>query len=592
MASGIFKLTRKLNANEIAFDGRIVWSSESNGTKKNSSKVTAELQLMKPNKATTTGTWIGSFTVGAKTVDVSKYQAVGADWVTIATITTTVTHLADGTGTCYLQAKIDGPSATSVKGTSVRGSKTVQLDKIARFATIISGEDFTDEGNPTIKYSNPAGSAVSSLKACISLTGEHADVPYRDIPVDGNTYTFNLTDAERNTLRNATPNSNTMQVMFVVRSAIGDQHDTDNVKATMRIVNANPIASITIEDTNTETINLTGDTRRLIALHSVAAVRMRATTKKGATLPVDGIKVINGKSVLISDGSAEHYFSPVTFNEITYEVTDSRGNTTKGVVDDVVVLPYINPTVVVKNSMPDGNGNMTLVATGRAYMGPFAQGGPDEQPIIRYRYRTSSGTYPAWRTFSNVTWVGNNFTATEQITGLDYTKRYIFQAAVEDSLHAYPGIISASKSIIARPVFDWGENDLKFNVPVYDQTGELIGNTAEEWQNPPMIAGTQYGTRERHLGKRVYVKIVELGDLPNSSIKVVSFNTAQDVRTVSFEIFARATNDDIIQMFPLARTSDGTITARANVTDYSVEVKTFADLSNYTGFAKIKYTKG
>ena len=171
MASGIFKLTRTLNADEIAFDGRIVWSSESNGTKKNSSKVTAELQLMKPNKATTTGTWTGSFTVGAKTVDVSKYQAVGADWVTIATITTTVSHKADGAGTCYLQAKIDGPSATSVRGTSVSGSETVQLDKIARFATIISGEDFTDEGNPTIKYSNPAGSAVSSLKACISLDG-------------------------------------------------------------------------------------------------------------------------------------------------------------------------------------------------------------------------------------------------------------------------------------------------------------------------------------------------------------------------------------------------------------------------------------
>ena len=590
MASGIFKLTRKLNANEIAFDGRIVWSSESNGTKKNSSKVTAELQLMKPNKATTTGTWTGSFTVGAKTVDVSKYQAVGADWVTIETITTTVSHKADGAGTCYLHAKIDGPSATSVRGTSVSGSETVQLDKIARFATIISGEDFTDEGNPTIKYYNPAGSAVSSLKACISLDGTKADVPYRDIPVDGNTYTFNLTDAERNTLRNATPNSNTMQVMFVVRSVIGDQHDTDNVKATMRIVNANPIASITIADTNSETINLTGNSKHLIALHSVAKVRMSATPQKSATLPVDGIKVINGKSVLISGGSAEPFFSPITLDDITYEVTDSRGNTAKGFVDDVIVLPYINPTVAVKNSMPDGNGNMTLVATGKAYAGPF--GSTENSITIRYRYRTSSGTHPAWRTFSNVTWVGNNFTATEQITGLDYTKRYIFQAAVEDSLHAYPGVISKSQTIKARPVFDWGENDFKFNVPVYDQTGELIGNTAEEWQNPPLVSATQYGTRERHLGKRVYVKLVDLGSLPNTSTKAVSYNTMQDVRAFSFEVFARASSDDIIQSFPLARTSDGTITARANVTDYSVEVKTFSDLSHYTGFAKIKYTKG
>ena len=63
------------------------------------------------------------------------------------------------------------------------------------------------------------------------------------------------------------------------------------------------------------------------------------------------------------------------------------------------------------------------------------------------------------------------------------------------------------------------------------------------------------------------------------------------MKAFAFEVFARASSDDIIQVFPLARTSDGAITARANVTDYSVEIKTFADLSHYTGFAKIKYTK-
>lgn len=585
MASGIFVLTRKLNADQIAIDGRIVWSSESNGTVKNSSKVTAELQLMKPNKATTTGTWTGSFTVGAKTVDVSKFLAIGEDWVTIETITTTVSHKSDGTGTCYLQAKINGPSETSASGSSTTGSTNVSLDKIARFATILSGEDFTDEGNPTITYSNPAGSAVSRLQACISLDGTSADVPFRDIPVTGKSYTFELTTTERNTLRNATPNSNTLEVKFCIRSTIDGVTESDSVKATMSIVNAKPSVSFSVVDTNEATIALTGNNRDLIAFHSIAEVTLTASAKKGASIPDDGVRIVHGDVVLTESGT----LSPVTNNPITFTVVDSRGNQVNGGVAGVLV-PYFNPRVLVENAMPDGNGNMTLVATGKAYTGSF--GSKTNALTIRYRYRTSSGTYPAWKTFSNVTWDGDSFTATAQITGLDYTQKYFFQAAVADSLHAYPGVISKSKSITARPVFDWGEEDFQFHVPVYDQTGELIGNTAEEWQNPPMLDGIQYGTRERHLGKRVYVKIVDLGTLPSSATKSVSFNTAQDVRTVSFEVFARSTNDDIIQKFPLARTSDGAITARANATDYSVEVKTFSDLSHYTGFAKIKYTKG
>ena len=585
MASGIFQLTQTLNSGRYAIDGRIVWSSKSNGTKNNSSDVTAELQIRKPNKATTTGTWKGSFTVGAETATISKFLAIGEDWVTIETISTTVSHASNGNGSCYLNAVVNGPTGTTVSGSKTSGATTVTLDKIARFSTITSGEDFNDEGNPTITYSNPAGAAVTRLQACISITGENADVPYRDIPIDGTSYTFNLTENERNTLRNAAANTSTLPVKLCIRSTLDGATDSDSVTVSMRVVNAAPEVVLSVEDTNKATIALTGDPKRLIALYSVAQVTIDATPKKGATIPADGIKITHGNVVLNGDGILD----PVTNNNIVFAVTDSRGYKTAGGFIGKVV-PYIDPKVAVGGDIPDGNGNMTLVATGKAYHGTF--GDLDNAVTIRYRYRTSSGSYPAWKAFDDVVWDGNNFTATAQITGLDYTKKYIFQAAVEDGLHAYPGVISKSVGVTAVPVFDWSESDFRFRVPIYDQTGELVGNTAEEWQNPPMVAATQYGTRERHLGKRVYVKLVDLGSLPNTSTKTVSYNTAQDAKAFSFEVFARASADDIIQSFPLARTSDGTITARANVTDYSVEVKTFADLSHYTGFAKIKYTKG
>lgn len=47
-----------------------------------------------------------------------------------------------------------------------------------------------------------------------------------------------------------------------------------------------------------------------------------------------------------------------------------------------------------------------------------------------------------------------------------------------------------------------------------------------EWSSPPMIAGVEYRTTERHLGKPVYVKLVDCGAMPNSGQKNVVISAA------------------------------------------------------------------
>ena len=94
------------------------------------------------------------------------------------------------------------------------------LESIPRQATLTSSPDFTDLDNPTIYYSNPAGNAVDSLQACISLTQATDDIKYRDIDKTGTSYTFKLTDAERDVLRNNTT-SGSRTVYFYVRTKIG-----------------------------------------------------------------------------------------------------------------------------------------------------------------------------------------------------------------------------------------------------------------------------------------------------------------------------------------------------------------------------------
>lgn len=592
MASGTITLKRTGNG---LLDGRIVWESTSNGISANNSTVTATLQLMRnASRDTTSGTFKGTFTVATTTRTISKFLNLPhGEWVTVETISLTVSHSKDGSGKCYLHADIDGPTQTSMEGTSVSGSSTVTLDKITRFATILSATDFTDEENPTITYSNPAGSATTKLQACISVTGDDDDIEFRDIPISGKSYTFSLTTAERNVLRSAAANSNTLALKFVVRSTVSGVEGKTNAKATMTVVNASPTATFSVKDTNATTVALTGNSNRFIALHSIAEVTMTVTTKKSATIPSGGVKITDGTTVWSKNGAFNGVISPLSSGNINYTVTDSRGNQTGGGVASTFVA-YFNPKIQIDSITRDGSGNLTVVASGEAFVGSF--GSKSNTRTLYYRYKKSTDeNYTSWMQLSSseVVWDGNKFTATKKISGLDYTKSYNVHVSITDSLHTGDDRVIARKTGLSTiPIFDWGSEDFRFNVPVYDRTGELVGNTAEEWQNPPMESATQYGTRERHLGKRVYVKLVDLGSLPNTSTKTVSYNTAQDVRAFSFEVFARASSDDIIQSFPLARTSDGTITARANVTDYSVEIKTFADLSHYTGFAKIKYTKG
>ena len=47
-------------------------------------------------------------------------------------------------------------------------------------------------------------------------------------------------------------------------------------------------------------------------------------------------------------------------------------------------------------------------------------------------------------------------------------------------------------------------------------------NGVVEWLNPPMIAGKEYRTTERYLGKPVYAKAVSVGDIAANNLSVVN----------------------------------------------------------------------
>lgn len=260
--------------------------------------------------------------------------------------TTRIYHNADGTKS--FSASAGGAFYYSGSYNST-GSGTWELPAIARKATITSAPDFNDEQNPTIYYNNQAGANVTSLEACISLTGAIADIPYRAIGKTGNSYTFNLTDAERNTLRNATKTSNSRNVVFVVKTVIGGNTFTHSMTKNFAIVNANPtLGTATYKDTNSITVAITQNNQRIIRNHSTCQFTIGAgTTKKGATISKYQVTLAETTKELTSAGTVNFGTLNLSSNATaTVKIIDSRGNVaTKNIT--VIVDDWELPSALI-----------------------------------------------------------------------------------------------------------------------------------------------------------------------------------------------------------------------------------------------------
>lgn len=242
-----------------------------------------------------------------------------------------IQHNADGSKTISVSGSFTDPTGDLGSATA---SGSFTLTKIPRGATVTNAPNFNDEENPTIQYNNPAGSLVTQLQACISVDNSTDTVAYRDIPITGSSYTFELTTAERNALRNATPNSNTLTVYFRLKTTLSGQTFYTSTSKTMSIINANPIFSdFTFDDINPTTLALTGNSKYNIngysTIQATISTLNKAVAQKGATMTSYKL-IIGDKSENVNYSDSEVVISIANAPVGTYQLyaTDSRGNAT------------------------------------------------------------------------------------------------------------------------------------------------------------------------------------------------------------------------------------------------------------------------
>lgn len=449
---------------------RIVVTENSTSIPNNTSSVTVKVQAWRTNTGYTTygkGTCYCKINGSSYSQSISSSQEIKHNsYTTLFSKTVTISHNADGSKSIYVEAKISHDRFTS----SYHGF-TVALSQIPRQANITAVADFTDEGNPTITYSNPAGDVVESLEACISLNGSTDDVPYRPIDKIGTTYTFNLTSAERTTLRNACPNSNTLTVYFYVRTVIAGQTYWSNMSATMTIVNANPtITGASYKDNNATTTAITLNDQIIIQNQSQLLLSFSSLTAlKSATLSSIAV-TINALTQSLSLSGASQSNVSLAFGQVntssninaSITLTDSRGNQTT-IPLTITIEAWSAPTAIItcnrqQNYYPE---------TDLYVNAEFASIGGKNSITITYYYKLSSAS--SWTT-------GGTMSDDDTVTiTLDNTQQWNVKVTVTDLFATTTYLLNVDKGI---PIifFDREKRSMGVNCfPQYDESLESSG---------------------------------------------------------------------------------------------------------------------
>lgn len=266
--------------------------------------------------------------------------------VLLGTTVHRVSHDADGTKTAQISdtfninATIDG-----TKVGSITASGSITLDRIARNATIVTANDFTDETNPTLTYSNPSSFAcdvaIEFAGGSITRAGAASG--------SGGSYEMQLTDSERTALRNASKNTSALPITYVLKTTIDGTAYYSRADRKMNVVNAAPeLGAVSYEDTNAATVAVTGDKSRIIQNHSTLSVKVpAATAKKGATIASYAIAFGGVTKTVKAAGAVSLGAVDVSYSQaLTVTATDSRGFTASQSVQ-VTVDDYSAPTAVI-----------------------------------------------------------------------------------------------------------------------------------------------------------------------------------------------------------------------------------------------------
>ena len=380
----------------------------------------------------------------------------------------TFTHNTDGSKSFSVSVQ----AAIYYKAYNVSGSGNFTLDSIPRRAELELFDWENDEADIKVKYINPAGNAVSSLKLTLYGNAEYKIAERTLTNKAGGDYNFVLTDAERQLVWGYFNQQKTVKTNFSLQisTVISGTTLTHAItRLNLPMINHTPTIELLYHEANEKVIAATGGNGKVVEGQSLINYTIIATPQKGAT--ISKIEVACG----------DYYVSGVYSGTIplgdnyviTAVIRDSRE---QGAMHNEILdmIRYISLTTNL-NATIEISGETTATATatisGSYWGGDF--GAVQNSLDMYYKIKAGNEEESDWQKITGFTVPikdGKYSFDYEIPQALDYQTAYTITIKAEDELVE---VVSNSVVVKATPVFDWSDSDFNFNVPV-QMNGETV----------------------------------------------------------------------------------------------------------------------
>lgn len=222
------------------------------------------------------------------------------------------------------------------------------------------------------------------------------------------------------------------------------------------------ILSIEVRPTTNQFANLTGDTGVGIKYFSDFWVSCNFQPATGAAVVSKKVIMPSGKVYDFTNGTAVK-IPNVEEQDFIIECEDSYGFIVRELHGFPMVY-YEKIACSVSSSTISTDGKATVTVSGYFYNRSFGALN-NHLDLILYVAPTSYGNAYSGESMRiyDIQYDGDHFTATVNLTGLKYESSYYCEAMATDVLMTYN---SSVITIGGKPLFDWGQNDFQFNIPV------------------------------------------------------------------------------------------------------------------------------
>ena len=437
----------------------LILTEESTDQLANTSQISYKLQLRSGPSNRFNGYLRAEVVFGGKTVAVQELATITAAYnetYLLLAGTETVAHNQDGTFTLSAGGSITmlGETVTNPYAPpNMTAQAQMALTAIARASAIAAAGAFIGD-TATLAVSRKSAAYTHTIFYQFGkLTGYLADAvgTHSDTPVylTDTALLFPIPESFYGEIPDAPSSLCTLKCTTFSGDVQIGEPQTAAFTVTADPARCGPVVTGTVADSNEATLALTGDEKILVQGVSNAQCTVQAQANGGASITA---LFVNGAKI----EQSPHTLAAVATDQITFRAVDSRGYSAQYTVPGLQLVPYVAPSFHASAQRTDPtSGGARLTLQGKWYPGHFGA----VSNALSAQYRIDGG---AWTELTLSTQAGDLW-AECSLSGLDYRTGHTVQVQLSDALTMQSQTLTLSKGI---PVFDWGENDFAFHVPV------------------------------------------------------------------------------------------------------------------------------